>query len=175
MSDEWKTIKGEAAELFKAGKFLEAAEKYQASLRELEKVVGEEPDEFKAEERKELAILHTNTAHMFLSRAKEICPDFDPEKVPPDVRSLAMKANASAGTAVALSPFYSKGLVRRGQALLWLSSAQPRAKEAVTCFERALHCRDFPKAMEAEVTKWKQYGQSRFDEETPMPDGCVVQ
>ena len=43
--------------------------------------------QIEAEERKELAILHTNTAHMFLSRTKEICPDFDPEKVPPDVRS----------------------------------------------------------------------------------------
>ena len=84
-----------------------------------------------------LAILYGNRCQCYLMLARN-CQGgefFDPRCVKAEVRHWALRASRDAVESYTLDPLNAKAHHKRGQALLLLSSLQPRSKAAVAAFE----------------------------------------
>ena len=104
---------------------------------------------------------------------------FSAHRVNPEVRKQALRASRDAVLAYTLDPLNARAFHRRGQALLLLSSMQPRSKTAAKSFEVALKIGTLPERTKPETVQWLQYARKRTAQETELPicfrEGCAVQ
>ena len=88
------------------------------------------------------------------------------------LRKLGMRANVEASNAVELDDGNAKAWLRKGQALMLMTSLQQRAKEAMMALERARDSPNLPKSMKPEVAQWLKMATKAFNDQTDMPEGC---
>lgn len=170
---DWELLKKEGTELYMSDDFPGAIEKYGAAIKSLEALKGDEPELL--DDRKVLAILYTNRAMASLQiirramAGKKWTPGATLEA---DLRKMAMRANVDASNAVELDEGNAKAWLRKGQALLWMSAMQQRAKEAMVSLERARDSANLPASMKKEVQQWHKYATTLFNNHTDMPENC---
>ncbi|CAD7925108.1 unnamed protein product [Amoebophrya sp. A25] len=128
-----------------------------------------------------LAILYGNRAQCYLMLAKNAqgTEPFSPDKIIPEVRYYALRANRDAVLSYTLDPMNAKSFHKRGQALLLLSRAQGRSKSAMLSFQRALQLGTLPPATKRETEQWYRFARKRWDADTPFPSNmqetCAMQ
>eukprot|EP00929_Paragymnodinium_shiwhaense_P042519 TRINITY_DN2198_c0_g1_i2.p1 TRINITY_DN2198_c0_g1~~TRINITY_DN2198_c0_g1_i2.p1 ORF type:complete len:252 (+),score=65.04 TRINITY_DN2198_c0_g1_i2:89-757(+) len=168
---DWKAIKQAGTDSYMADDYEKAITQYSAAIRALEGQVGDEPDA--PDDRKQLSILYTNSAmaRLQIVRRERKAGKAGPEKAEA-MRKLGMRANVEASNAVELDESNAKAWLRKGQALMLMSSLQQRAKEAMTSLERARDSPNLPKSMQPEVAQWLKLATKAFNEQTEMPEGC---
>lgn len=166
-------MKEEGTSLYMADDFKGAISKYEEAIKALEAEKSDEPED--VADRKLLAVLCTNRAMaalQIIKRAQEGRKCDPGMTLPAELRKLAMRANVDASKAVDLDEGNAKAWLRKGQALLWMSAMQQRAKESMKCLERARDCPGLPKTMKPEVEKWLKYAKMMFNDQTAMPENC---
>jgi len=152
-STDWKNIKQAGTDSYMADDLEKAIALYSAAIKALEGQVGDEPEA--PDDRKQLSILYTNCAmaRLQIVRRERKAGQAGQEKA--DVlRKLGMRANVEASNAVELDDGNAKAWLRKGQALMLLTSLQQRAKEAMMALERARDSPNLPKSMKPEVAQW---------------------
>jgi len=169
----WEDIKAEGTKLYMADDYAGAASKYGSAIEALERACGGSPTE--DNDLRSLAILYTNRAAcnlQIVKRAQEKKRCRPGQTLEPNLRRLAMLANVDASRATDLDPENAKAWLRRGQALLWSSAMQHRAKEAERCLEVAQKSSKLPASMKKEVQLWMKLARNTFNEQTDMPANC---
>merc|ERR1711972_1138276 len=94
------------------------------------------------------------------------------EPLPAVLRPLAMRANVDASRAADLDPENAKALLRKGQALMWMSSMQQRAKEAARVLKMAHASPNLPAVMKKEAEQWLKLANKQFMDQTDTPEQC---
>merc|ERR1712224_324942 len=156
-----------------ADDFHGAIDKYGVAIKSLELLVGKESA--KEADRKALAILYTNRAMAALQivRRTQAGKRLQPgASLSADLRPLAMRANVDASNAVELDEGNAKAWLRKGQASLWLSSMQQRAKDSTEALQRARDSPNLPASMKPEVQQWLKLARKSFSDTTDMPENC---
>lgn len=170
---DWGTVKAEATKCYMADDLVGAIEGYGAAIKLFEALHSDEPE--RGEERKPLAVLYTNRAqcHLQIISREQAGKKCDPgTPLPQELRKHAMKANVDASNATELDDANAKAWLRKGQALLWMSALQQRAKQSVDALVCARDSPTLPAAMKPEVAKWLKYARMMFDNQTDMPENC---
>jgi len=170
---EWERLKSEVTALYMVNDFLAAIDKYGAAIQALEALVGEEPDGNDA--RRALSVLCTNRAMAGLQvvrRAQEANKSALGASLPKELRAVVMRASIDASRATELDGDNAKAWLRKGQALLLMSSMQQRASESVKALERARVCPGLTDTVRKDVDRWLAVARRSFDEQTPMPENC---
>lgn len=168
---DWKSIKQAGTDSYMADDFEKAIALYSAAIKALEGQVGDEPEA--PDDRKQLSILYTNCAmaRLQIVRRERKAGTAGQEKAEA-MRKMGMRANVEASNAVELDDGNAKAWLRKGQALMLMTSLQQRAKEAMTALERARDSPNLPKSMKPEVAQWLKMATKAFNDQTDMPEGC---
>eukprot|EP00933_Yihiella_yeosuensis_P022388 TRINITY_DN17630_c0_g1_i1.p1 TRINITY_DN17630_c0_g1~~TRINITY_DN17630_c0_g1_i1.p1 ORF type:complete len:200 (-),score=42.38 TRINITY_DN17630_c0_g1_i1:318-851(-) len=167
-------LKKEGNELYVKNDFQGAIKKYSEAIKIFEAEKSDEPTA--PEDRKILSVLYSNRAQATLAElkqshaGKQVALGAEP---PREIKLPAMRAISDASQAIDLDANNSKAYLRKGQALLCLSTLQQRAKEALRCLQQANEG-NLPQSLKAEAAHWQKQAQLIFDNETPMPDQCSV-
>ncbi|CAK0895627.1 unnamed protein product [Prorocentrum cordatum] len=167
----WKSIKQAGTDSYMADDFEKAIVLYSAAIKALEDEVGDEPEA--PDDRKQLSILYTNCAMARLQIVKRERKAGTPGQEKADViRKLGMRANVEASNAVELDDSNAKAWLRKGQALMVMTSLQQRSKQAMMALERARDSPNLPKSMKPEVAQCLKMATQAFNDQTDMPAGC---